>query len=91
MSNCNITQPFTGDANSLYQVVKTQIEQKGGTITGDATAGNFDIPALGSSIVGTYTIQGQNMILVITKKPFGVSCNQIEKYVADHFHTLKLR
>ncbi len=78
---CNITINFTETAADLVANLKIKIETQKGSFTGDETAGTINVPLMGSSIKGSYTINGQQIDLVITDKPFFVSCNQIQNYL----------
>ncbi|HTR28578.1 MAG TPA: hypothetical protein VMH27_04880 [Puia sp.] len=84
MSTCNFTITFTGPASDVYTKIKTEIENAGGAINGDATAGSFSVPVLGSSIKGSYTLSGQDLVIQIDKKPALISCGQIEAYIKSH-------
>lgn len=84
MSACTFNQAFTGTADALIATLKTQIESNGGTFSGDTSTGSFTVPVLGADVTGTYTITGQNLEVVISKKPFFASCGAIQKYIASH-------
>jgi hypothetical protein len=56
----------------------------GGTFNGDTSAGSFTVPVLGSDVQGTYSITGQNLNVVINKKPILASCGAIQNYIASH-------
>lgn len=76
---CQFSIPFSNDAESLIQRAKQQIEKAGGTFTGDSSQGNFEASTPIGAIVGSYQIEGQEIALSITKKPFLLSCSKIEK------------
>jgi hypothetical protein len=84
MAACNFTQPFTGTAAALIATLQTQVVNNGGTFNGDTNSGSFSVSVLGSDVVGTYTITGQNLDVVINKKPFFASCSAIQNYIASH-------
>lgn len=81
MATCNINIPFTQPASELINSLRTKVQTQGGTFSGDETSGTISVPLLGSKIAGTYTISGQQVNIVITDKPFLVSCNQIQGYL----------
>jgi hypothetical protein len=85
MSDCNFSLPFTVTAAALVAYMQTEVQNKGGTFSGDVNSGNFSVPvpAFGS-ISGTYAIWGQMLFIDISSKPFVVTCNEIENYVASH-------
>lgn len=84
---CEFTILLPIQAADAVAKAKSAIEKNSGTFSGDVSAGNFDIslPIVGT-IKGEYTIDDSNqMTVVITKKPFMISCDRIqsemEKYV----------
>jgi hypothetical protein len=81
---CNFTQTFTGSADAFISVLKTQVETNSGTFTGDTSSGSFTVPVLGADVEGTYTINGQDLDVIINKKPFFASCGAIQKFIASH-------
>jgi hypothetical protein len=81
---CNFTQTFTGTADAFIAVLKTQVETNGGSFTGDSSSGSFTVPVLGADVEGTYTISGQDLDVIINKKPFFASCGAIQKFIASH-------
>ena len=86
MSSCSpFGVPFSGSAQDLYDKLVALIHQAGGTITGDASSGSFDLPVppLGHA-KGTYTISGQTLTIHVTSKSILLSCSAIAKYVKDH-------
>lgn len=88
MSTCTFNIAFSGTADELYKKIKIQIENNGGSLNGDATAGTFSVPVLGNSIGGSYTISGQSIAINIDHKPGIISCGQIEKYIKKHIQDL---
>ncbi|MGZ3765603.1 MAG: hypothetical protein ACXVB0_09595 [Mucilaginibacter sp.] len=84
MAECNFTIPFTGPASTLVQKAQAAVLAQGGTFSGNDTNGIFTVPVLGSSIIGSYSISGQNFSMTITHKPFLITCNEIENYVKSH-------
>ena len=78
MSNCRFTITFTGDALATLNKTKEGITKAGGKLEGDITGGSVVMPSPVGSIEGTYSIQGQNLDVEITKKPVFVPCELIE-------------
>ncbi|MDQ6812196.1 MAG: hypothetical protein M3040_00425 [Bacteroidota bacterium] len=76
---CQFSIPFSSDAEGLIGRAKQQIEKAGGSFTGDASMGKFEASTPIGSIVGSYQIEGQEIALSISKKPFLLSCAKIEK------------
>ena len=75
---------FSGAADKLVENAKLQISVQGGTLTGDATAGNINIslPIVGV-IEGNYKINGQVITITITQKPQFVPCGMIQSKIED--------
>jgi len=90
MASCkpfNVT--FSGSATDLFEKVKKMIEDHGGTISGDATAGSFSVPVLHSIVAGTYTVSGQTATITITKRPWILPCKVIESWIKSHIPTIE--
>jgi len=81
---CNFTINLSGSATELVQSMEAKLAKQGGTFTGDETGGSFSVSLLGSTISGSYAISEQQMAVVIDKKPFLVSCNQIQNYLESN-------
>ena len=81
MAACNFTISFAGSATDLVQNINTKVTGQGGVFTGDDSAGSFSVSFLGSSVSGSYSISGQQMAIVIDRKPFLISCGQIQNYL----------
>jgi hypothetical protein len=84
MSVCSFNKTFTGTADALVATLQTQVQGNGGTFTGDSNSGSFSVPVVGSQVSGSYTIAGQQLSVVIDKKPFFASCSAIENYISSH-------
>jgi hypothetical protein len=76
---CQFNISFSTDAESLTSRAKQEIARAGGALTGDSTQGNFSLNTPIGSIEGNYLIDGQVISISITKKPFLLSCQRIEK------------
>jgi hypothetical protein len=81
MSACNFSIPFAKDAEEILAKAKKTVEGQGGTFTGDTNSGDFNVSVFGNSITGNYKVDGQNLNLEITDKPFMVPCSMIESYL----------
>jgi hypothetical protein len=76
---CQFTIPFSGPADSLINRAGQEIRRTGGSLNGDIFNGNFQGRTPIGSIGGTYQVVGQEITIVITQKPFLLSCKRIEK------------
>ena len=81
---CNFTINFAQPASVMIQTLKSKVIAQGGTVDGNEVAGAIRVPLLGSHISGSYTINGQQVNIVIDHKPFLVSCKQIESFLAGN-------
>jgi hypothetical protein len=79
--SCNISIPFSGAPDTILQKAKSAVEGQGGRFEGDTKSGNFHVTVFGSTIGGSYSVLGQELNLMIDKKPFLVPCSTIEGYL----------
>jgi hypothetical protein len=77
MSKCNFSIPFSGAAEDVFNKARTAVEKQGGTFSGDANSGTFSISVFGT-IVGSYRVEGQQMLIDIEDKPMMIPCAAIE-------------
>ena len=75
---CNFSVTIHESPEAILQKAKTAIESQSGIFNGDVHAGNFEVTVFGNFIKGSYTIEGMQMHLDITDKPFFVPCSMIE-------------
>ena len=77
---CNFSIDFNGDAQIIINSADQAITNAGGHLTRDTqTTGSFILPTHAGTIRGNYAVTGNNFDIVITQKPFLVSCNRIEE------------
>jgi hypothetical protein len=81
MSACKFNIPFSGNPDEILNKAKATIEKQGGNFTGDAQAGKFDVSAMGNSIAGSYTVNGNELSIVIDSKPFFIPCDMVEGFL----------
>ena len=81
MSACNFTIPFTKPVTEILAKAKSTVESQGGTFTGDTSSGNFNVSVFGNTVIGAYTVAGQDLQIDITEKPFLVPCSMIESFL----------
>lgn len=75
---CTFTIAFGGSAEDLFQRAKARIEERRGSLDGDATGGEFKIPTPVGPIQGRYAIEGQEIRFDIRRRPMMISCKMIE-------------
>ena len=78
---CTFTIDIRIPAPDVVSSVKNKVEAQGGSFNGDSAAGNFEVPLLGSRVIGSYSVTGQQMTVNISDKPFFISCNQIRSFI----------
>ena len=78
---CNFTVPFTKSATEILDKAKETIESQSGTFNGDENTGSFDVSVFGNTVKGNYKVDGQNLEIEITDKPFLVPCSMIESFL----------
>ncbi len=81
MSACNFTIAFTKPVAEILEKAKQTVESQSGTFNGDEKEGRFDITVFGNTVVGTYTIDCNNLNIDIIEKPFMVPCSMIESFL----------
>lgn len=86
MSACNFIIPFTKSVTEILEKAKKTIESQSGNFTGDENTGNFDVSIFGNTVVGSYSVNGQELNIDITEKPFLVPCNMIESYLKSNLN-----
>ena len=78
---CNFSIPFSGRPDEVLSKARSAVQSQGGNFEGDATTGVFGVTVFGNTIKGSYTVDGQNLVIVIDTKPFFVPCSTIEGYL----------
>jgi hypothetical protein len=78
---CNFSIQFQGSADAILNRARSAVQSQGGSFTGDTNSGNFHVTVFGSTIGGSYFVSGQELNLVIDKKPFLIPCGTIEGYL----------
>jgi hypothetical protein len=77
MSKCNFSIPFSGSPEDVFNKAKVAVEKQGGNFSGDSSGGNFSINVFGA-ITGSYTVEGNQLNIVIEDKPVMIPCGAIE-------------
>ena len=79
--SCNFRIPFSGSAEALLNKAKSTVQSQGGNFNGDTKNGSFDVTVFGNTIKGSYIVEGNEMDITITDKPFLIPCNTIESFL----------
>ena len=80
---CEFSIPFSGAPTDVLRKAQSAVEGQGGSFTGDASSGVFDVSAMGNTIKGSYTVSGQNLLISILSKPFFLPCSTIEGFLKN--------
>ena len=80
---CAFTIPFTGTPTDVLAKARSAVQSQGGTFTGDASGGAFDVTVFGNTIQGNYTVAGQALAITILSKPFFLPCSTIEGFLKN--------
>jgi len=78
MAECSFKFNIDSNPAEIINNVKSKIESEGGSFTGDANGGNFNLPSPVGSIEGNYSIIDNELKIDITKKPMMLPCSMIE-------------
>lgn len=81
MSACNFNIPFSGNPEEILSKAKATIEKQGGNFSGDEQGGKFDVTLIGNTIAGSYTVNGNELAIIIDTKPFFIPCDTVESYL----------
>ena len=80
---CQFSISFADSAADVLCKARHTVEGQGGTFSGDASAGAFEVTAFGNTIKGAYTVSGQNLLISILDKPFFLPCSTIEGFLKN--------
>lgn len=75
---CTFTVPFSGNASEIVSKAKNAVEKQEGSFNGNSQSGSFHLSVMGNTIAGSYTVEGQQLSMFISEKPFFVPCSTIE-------------
>ena len=87
MSVCSFSIPVYGNSDELIGKAESAITGNNGTFSGTATEGSFEISVFIGSIKGNYRINGNLMDIIITDKPFMISCSRIEEELRKYLQS----
>ncbi|MBS1737259.1 MAG: hypothetical protein JSS98_11740 [Bacteroidetes bacterium] len=82
--SCKFNLPFSAPPEVAVEQAKSAIESQNGLFEGDTSNGHFEVTVFGNNIKGDYIVQGQNLQLEITDKPFFVPCSMIESFLVKY-------
>lgn len=79
--SCTFSLPVNRPLEELVEKAKSTVESQGGTFSGDISTGNFHLSAFGNTVGGSYTVNNDQMDIVINEKPFMLPCAMIESFL----------
>lgn len=83
MSACSFNILFSADKTVVLAKAKQTVESQGGTFSGDAHKGNFNISVMGFTVVGSYSVEGNDLAILIDEKPMMIPCSAIESFLTS--------
>jgi hypothetical protein len=83
MSACSFTVNFTKPVNEILEKAKETVQSQEGNFEGNDTEGRFDVTVFGNTIVGNYIVNGNELTIHISDKPFMVPCSMIESFLTS--------
>lgn len=84
---CNFSVAFQGTADDFFARLQKEVTDNGGTVAGDVSGGNFDLPTPLGDVSGTYVINAATCSFSINRKPVLVGCQKIQDVVNQHLGT----
>jgi len=79
MSACDsFSMTFQNTPAEFLAKAQHAIAKVNGTMTGNETAGSFDINSPLGKVGGNYTINGQAITITVTEKPMMLGCGMLE-------------
>ena len=87
MSECEFNFQFSGTAASLVDQISTKVSAAGGVFDRSDKDGCFFLPTPVGEFKGTFQINGNNIWLRVTQKPFLISCNLIQSKLSELIRT----
>ena len=79
MSNHKFVASFSGDAESLFGKLTAALKEHGGSVKGDKDGGAIEVSSPLGAVEGTYRVEGRNIRIELTRKPFLVPASKIEE------------
>ncbi len=78
MTECSFKFNIESNPAEIINNVKSKIENEGGSFTGNANEGKFNLPTPVGAIEGNYSVSDNELKIDITKKPMMLPCSMIE-------------
>ncbi len=88
MGHCQLIFQIQVPAAELLSQIQKLAQEYEGQFQGDEKSGCIAVHFILGSIEGDYTIEGDELILNITKKPFLIGCETISSTIMEHVPAL---
>jgi hypothetical protein len=88
MSQSRLTFQIQAPTAELLSQVQKLAQEYGGQFQGDDTSGHIALPSILGIIEGDYTIEGHQLHLTVTKKPFLVGYETISSAIREYLPAL---
>jgi hypothetical protein len=82
-SSCAFSLHFDATAADLFAAARSSILEQGGTFVGSPQQGKASLPTDAGTVYWTFVVQGQNLKIQVTDKPWLVSCSDIQQQMAE--------
>ena len=83
MAACDFTLIHSGSPDALYPIAKEAIEAQGGSLHGRPSGGEVTMPTPAGDVSFNYGAVGKRVDVIVTNKPFLVSCARIQSELAN--------
>lgn len=81
-SNESFNINFTDSPDIFIKQAFAIVHENGGKISGDSSCGNFSVSiSILGKVDGVYEIRNQSCKILISQRPFLISCSKIENFV----------
>ncbi|MBM4287391.1 MAG: hypothetical protein FJ135_04435 [Deltaproteobacteria bacterium] len=84
MGQCLLTFQMTVPADELLRRIAKLTQEYQGRLQGDEKSGTFSLNFVLGSIEGDYNVEGEQLLLNITKKPFLLGCDTINATIKEY-------
>lgn len=89
MGQCQLVYRLKEPAAALLEQIRDLAREYQGEVQGNEHSGKLSLPLLIGTIDGEYTITGDQLELIITKKPFLLGCQTIDAVIRQYLTTLE--
>lgn len=84
MPKCDFDIAFNGNADEIVRKAAAAINNAGGTLKGDNSSGDFELPTPLGSVRGNYILKEGFIGIQIHSKPLLLGCSRIEEELRNY-------